>query len=65
MEKSIGTVDLLLQASAQCHSDEKTTHSNALKATFLDGRGKRPPEDVGGPWGYTDKPQIQAFHDYR
>ena len=39
---------------------EKIARSNALKATYLDGRGKRPPEDVGGPWGYMEFVRIMA-----
>lgn len=39
---------------------EKIIKSNALQATFVDGIGERPPEDVGGEWGYEDYLQIVA-----
>ncbi|MEA4884977.1 MAG: plasmid pRiA4b ORF-3 family protein [Clostridia bacterium] len=39
---------------------EKTARSNALRATYLDGRGERPPEDVGGPWSYVEFMRIMA-----
>ena len=32
---------------------EKTVRSDAFEATYLDGTGERPPEDVGGAGGYA------------
>ena len=34
--------------------------SNAFEATYLDGRGGRPPEDVGGAGGYARYLRIMA-----
>jgi hypothetical protein len=31
---------------------ERLIKANAFKATYLEGCGERPPEDVGGSWGY-------------
>jgi len=39
---------------------EKTTRSNVFRATYLDGKGERPPEDVGGAGGYMEYVQIMA-----
>ena len=39
---------------------EKTVRSNAFEATYLDGIGERPPEDVGGPCGYIEFMRIMA-----
>jgi len=39
---------------------EKTVRSNAFEATYLDGRGERPPEDVGGAGGYAEYLRIMA-----
>lgn len=37
---------------------EKVVKSSVLKVTYLDGRGERPPEDVGGEWGYKEYVRI-------
>jgi len=34
--------------------------SNAFEATYLGGRGERPPEDVGGAGGYAEYVRIMA-----
>lgn len=39
---------------------EKVIKSNELKAIYLDGKGERPPEDVGGPLGYKEYLRIMA-----
>jgi hypothetical protein len=39
---------------------EKVIRSNEFKATFLDGNGERPPEDVGGAGGYQEYKDIMA-----
>ncbi len=39
---------------------EKVIKSNAFKATFLEGKGERPPEDVGGSGGYEEYMRIMA-----
>jgi len=39
---------------------EQIVSSDALEATYLDGRGERPPEDVGGAWGYIEYMRIMA-----
>ena len=39
---------------------EKTVRSNAFEATYLGGRGERPPEDVGGAGGYAEYVRIMA-----
>jgi len=39
---------------------EKVIRSNEFKATFLDGNGERPPEDVGGAGGYQEYMDIMA-----
>ncbi len=39
---------------------EKIIKSNTFKATFLEGSGERPPEDVGGSWGYHEYMRIMA-----
>lgn len=39
---------------------EKIIKSNTFKATFLEGSGERPPEDVGGSWGYQEYKRIMA-----
>ena len=39
---------------------EKVIKSNALTATYLEGKGERPPEDVGGAWGYAEYVRIMA-----
>ncbi|OPZ50459.1 MAG: Plasmid pRiA4b ORF-3-like protein [Firmicutes bacterium ADurb.BinA052] len=39
---------------------EKTVRSNAFEATYPDGRGGRPPEDVGGAGGYARYLRIMA-----
>jgi len=39
---------------------ERIERSNVLKAIYLDGRGERPPEDVGGEWGYEEYLRIMA-----
>ncbi len=33
---------------------EKVEKSNVFQATFLEGKGERPPEDVGGSWGFEE-----------
>lgn len=42
---------------------EKVIKSNSYKATFLEGDGERPPEDVGGSWGYHEYKRIMADVD--
>lgn len=37
---------------------EKTVRANEMKAVFLDGAGTRPPEDVGGLFGFNEYLQI-------
>lgn len=39
---------------------EKVVKSNEFKATFLEGSGERPPEDVGGSWGYQEYMRIMS-----
>lgn len=39
---------------------EKTVNSDTLEVTYLDGRGERPSEDVGGSWGYMEYMRIMA-----
>ena len=39
---------------------EEVIKSNEFKATFLDGNGERPPEDVGGSWGYQEYMRIMS-----
>ena len=39
---------------------EKVIKSNTFKAIFLEGSGERPPEDVGGSWGYQEYMRIIA-----
>lgn len=39
---------------------EKVIKSNVFKPTFLEGSGERPPEDVGGSWGYHEYMRIMA-----
>jgi hypothetical protein len=39
---------------------EKTVRSNAFEVTYLDGRGERPPEDVGGIGGYMEYIRVMA-----
>jgi len=39
---------------------EKVLDSDEKKAQLLDGGGKCPPEDCGGPWGYMDLKKILA-----
>ncbi len=42
---------------------EEVIKSNSFKATFLEGEGERPPEDVGGSWGYHEYKRIMADPD--
>lgn len=42
---------------------EKVIKSNSFKATFIEGEGERPPEDVGGSWGYHEYKRIMADPD--
>ncbi|HEY2420326.1 MAG TPA: plasmid pRiA4b ORF-3 family protein, partial [Neobacillus sp.] len=37
---------------------EKVVKSKVFKATFLEGNGERPPEDVGGAWGFEEYLRI-------
>ncbi|MTT32179.1 hypothetical protein GMB86_09195 [Terrilactibacillus sp. BCM23-1] len=37
---------------------EKVVKSTAFQATFLEGNGERPPEDVGGEWGFEEYLKI-------
>lgn len=39
---------------------EKVIKSNEFKATLLEGSGERPPEDVGGSWGYQEYMRIMS-----
>jgi hypothetical protein len=39
---------------------EKVVNSNVFQATFLEGNGERPPEDVGGAWGFEEYMKILA-----
>ena len=39
---------------------EKVVKSNEFKATLLEGNGERPPEDVGGSWGYQEYMRIMS-----
>jgi len=39
---------------------EKVIKANVFKATYLEGRGERPPEDVGGSLGYKEYMRIMA-----
>ena len=39
---------------------DKVIKSNEFKATFLEGNGERPPEDVGGSWGYQEYMRIMS-----
>lgn len=39
---------------------EKVIKANVFRATYLEGRGERPPEDVGGPLGYKEYMRIMA-----
>jgi hypothetical protein len=33
---------------------EKVVKSKVFQATYLEGNGERPPEDVGGAWGFEE-----------
>lgn len=39
---------------------EKVIKSNKFKVMYLEGSGERPPEDVGGQWGYHEYMRIMA-----
>jgi hypothetical protein len=39
---------------------EKVVKSKVFQATFLEGNGERPPEDVGGAWGFEEYRRILA-----
>lgn len=39
---------------------EKVVKSKVFQATFLEGNGERPPEDVGGGWGFEEYMRILA-----
>lgn len=39
---------------------EKVVKSNVFQATYVEGNGERPPEDVGGAWGYEEYMRIMA-----
>lgn len=39
---------------------ESTIKSHEFKAVYLEGKGERPPEDVGGPSGYHEYMQVMA-----
>lgn len=39
---------------------EKVEKSNVFQATFLDGNGERPPEDVDGSLGFEEYVRIMA-----
>lgn len=40
---------------------EKRVHGNIFQATYIDGNGKRPPEDVGGAPGFET--YLQTVND--
>ncbi len=50
---------------------EKILPDKIIKATCLAGKGKCPPEDCGGPWGYErlleilNDPQHEEYEDMR
>ncbi|HPQ02586.1 MAG TPA: hypothetical protein PK183_04695 [Bacillota bacterium] len=44
---------------------EKTVSSDTLEVTYLDGRGERPSEDVGGSWGYMELWQTKQIPNMR
>jgi K+/H+ antiporter YhaU regulatory subunit KhtT len=37
---------------------EKVVNSKSFQATYLEGNGERPPEDVGGAWGFEEYLKI-------
>lgn len=39
---------------------ERVVKSKAFQATYLEGNGERPPEDVGGAWGFEEYMRIVA-----
>lgn len=39
---------------------EKVIKSKTFQATYLEGNGERPPEDVGGTWGFEEYLRIMA-----
>lgn len=39
---------------------EKVVKSKTFQATYLEGNGERPPEDVGGAWGFEEYLRIMA-----
>ncbi len=42
---------------------EKVIKSNLFRASLLEGKGERPPEDVGGSWGYHEYKRVMANPD--
>lgn len=43
---------------------EKIEKSKSFQATYLEGNGERPPEDVGGAWGFEDYMRIMANENH-
>lgn len=39
---------------------EKVIKSDVFEATYINGEGERPPEDVGGSWGFEEYIRIMA-----
>lgn len=39
---------------------ENVVKSDVFEATYVDGNGERPPEDVGGSWGFEEYLRIMA-----
>lgn len=39
---------------------EKVVQSHEFNAVYLEGAGERPPEDVGGSWGYHEYQRVMA-----
>jgi hypothetical protein len=42
---------------------EKVIKSNSFRALFIEGKGERPPEDVGGTYGYHEYKRVMANPD--
>ncbi len=42
---------------------EKVIKSNSFRALFIEGKGERPPEDVGSTWGYHEYKRVMANPD--
>lgn len=43
---------------------EKVEKSKTFQATYIEGKGERPPEDVGGEWGFEEYLRIMANEEH-